>query len=459
MTMNFLCRVSQKMKVFPIILLLFWFGCRFSVAFHPLKYYLYPSNDCRRCNVDLLGVRNQLSWQFQIFAAQDSGQSDDTTVDLTSKPIATSTSVDKGLNLLEISSQFLPQGILVTIVSEVWKFLWTRLMTELAPQSKLGAYVRPSYNFTFSSALADPSTGEGLALEPRRRYQIYVGNPCPWCHRVLLTILVLQLQEDIDVIPLQDNPRKASRGGWILQPAPDAHGNMDLRDIYNYYYFDKGGGYTGRCTAPLLVDTESRQIISNESSDIVRLLIQFYERKQHQLEKSHDSDPEIPASHPRIDLLPAELQTEIDTMNEWIYRLLNNGVYRCGFATTQYGYDMACQDVREGLRLCEEQLQITQNYMCGASFTEVDVRLLPTILRFDGVYGPFFRAGGSHICIRSDYPAIQQWLVRCWKHIPGVRTSIELTDACSSYYRQLFPLNPSGITPYPVTAKDLGLEE
>jgi glutathionyl-hydroquinone reductase len=354
------------------------------------------------------------------------------------------------LNLLEISSQFLPQGILVTVVSEVWKFMWTRLMTELAPQSKLGAYVRPSYNFTFQSSVTESVEG-GLSIDDTKRYRVYVGNPCPWCHRVLLAILVLQLQEDIDVMTVQDNPKKASRGGWILDPAPDADGNKDLRDVYNCFY--DSGSFTGRCTAPLLVDTNSRQIVSNESSDIVRLLIQFYKRKRQQHSMTN-LDP-VP---PLMDLLPSELQTEIDVMNEWIYRLVNNGVYRCGFSTTQYGYDIACQDVREGLQRCETQLQLTQAFMCGSNFTEVDLRLLPTILRFDGVYGPLFRAGGSHLRIKSDYPAMQQWLVRCWTIIPGVRESIDLPDACSSYYRQLFPLNPSGIVPFPVTAQDLGLE-
>jgi glutathionyl-hydroquinone reductase len=373
----------------------------------------------------------------------------------------TVSSVDKGLNVLEISSKFLPQGILVTVVSEVWKFLWTRLMTELAPQSKMGAYVRPSYNFTFPSSAAGSSDG-GLIVDASKRYRVYVGNPCPWCHRVLLTILVLQLQEDIEVVTLQDNPRKASRGGWILHPAPDVHGNMDLRDVYNFFY--DNGSFTGRCTAPLLVDTKQRQIVSNESADIVRLLIQFCERKQQQqlpmeLNKIADDENYHVSAPPLMDLLPTALQSEIDAMNDWIYRLINNGVYRCGFSTTQYGYDIACQDVREGLRRCEAQLQSTQAYMCGAHFTEVDLRLLPTVLRFDGVYGPLFRAGGSHIRIKSDFPALQQWLVQCWTTIPGVRESIDLPDACASYYRQLFPLNPSGIVPFPVSAQELGLEE
>jgi glutathionyl-hydroquinone reductase len=403
-------------------------------------------------------------------------------------PSSTS-SVDKGFNLLEVASKIVPQGIIVTVVSEMWKLLWTRLMVELAPQSKIGAYVRPSYNFSFSTRpLQQDPTDPPLHDDPLSllllsnvdrkynvlsvespRYRVYVGNPCPWCHRVLLAIHVLQLQNDIEVVSLQDNPRQASRGGWILKTAPDVNGNMDLRDVYNYYFDcdnvknpSSQSNYQGRCTAPLLVDMKLRQIISNESSDIVRILISFYERKANQIPISNQE--QIPISNeervrPIVHLLPDDLRAEIDDMNDWIYHLLNNGVYRCGFATTQLAYNMACDDVRKGLQRCEEQLQQTQAYMGGTNFTEADLRLLPTLLRFDGVYGPFFKAGGTHVCIRSDYPAIQQWLYRCWNTIPGVPESINITDACTSYYQQLFPLNPSGIIPYPITAADLGLEE
>jgi putative glutathione S-transferase len=133
-------------------------------------------------------------------------------------------------------------------------------------------------------------------------------------------------------------------------------------------------------------------------------------------------------------------------------------VYRCGFSTSQDAYDRAAQNVREGLRRCEERLGKSR-FLCGDDgITDADLRLLPTILRFDGVYAPLFKAGGTHIKIRADYPNIFRWLRMCWE-MPQVRNSIDLADACSSYYRQLFPLNPGGIIPLVVTARDLGLEE
>ena len=100
-----------------------------------------------------------------------------------------------------------------------------------------------------------------------------------------------------------------------------------------------------------------------------------------------------------IDLVPDELVEQIDNTNNWVYELLNNGCYRCGFSTQQGSYDIASSDVRKGLNRAENILS-QQNYLCGDVFTESDLRLLPTILRFDGAYSPLFRAG---ICIISCY--------------------------------------------------------
>ena len=245
---------------------------------------------------------------------------------------------------------------------------------------------------------------------------------------------------------LEDNPRKASRGGWIFSAAqPDVDFRCrDLRELYETL----SPGYRGRCTAPLLVDKKSRTIVSNESSDIVRIL--------NRVALGGDND----TTTTRINLVPEELRREIDETNEWVYRLLNNGVYRCGFSTTQAAYDAAARDVRDGLEKCQERLT-AHPFLCGAQFTEADLRLLPTILRFDGVYAPLFKAGGAHLrCCGgggTTYSAIFAWLQRCWD-MPAVRESIDLPDACASYYRQLFPLNPGGIVPAPVTARELGLE-
>ena len=240
---------------------------------------------------------------------------------------------------------------------------------------------------------------------------------------------------EVGVTQLVDDPVKASRGGWIFSPNDrDPVANCrDLRELYDLL----SPGYKGRCTAPLLVDTKSRTIVSNESSDIVRML----------------NSATFQSSKERRDLYPLELQKDIDATNDWVYALLGNAVYECGFSTTQSAYDKASAKVRQGLERCEKLLS-TQDYLCGNVFTEADLRLLPTALRFDGVYATLFKA--SQLRIR-DYPALHVWLQRCWR-MPGVKSTIDLADANSSYYKQLFPLNPGGIVPTPVTAASLGLE-
>jgi putative glutathione S-transferase len=327
--------------------------------------------------------------------------------------------VDKGFNLLE--QNWIPQGPIVSTVKTGWKLIWQRMMAELAPQDKTGSYQRPSYQFDNQI-----SAGQDLHL--------YLGEACPWCHRVKLTIKLKGIKS-VTVTELVDDPTKASRGGWIMSSSsPDPiFRAADLRGVYDRL---TPGGFEGRCTAPLLVDKKGKKIICNESSDICRML--------NDLEGEND-----------IDLYPAELAKQIDETNAWLYSELNNGVYQCGFSTSQQAYDEASKKVRKGLERVDEILS-KQDYLCGSQLTESDIRLLPTALRYDAAYAPLFRAGGAHLRVR-DFPYVQAWLRRCWA-LPEVRTSIDLGKATGSYYATLFPLNPGGIVPTSVNAKDLGLE-
>lgn len=280
---------------------------------------------------------------------------------------------------------------------------------------------------------------------------------------------LLSLEENnvLGMTVLVDDPIKASRGGWVFdKPPPQARQIKDLRELYEYL----SPNFKGRCTAPVLVDWKSKQIVSNESSDIVRMLPLL-------------SQANMAKSTSALDLYPADLASKIDETNEWVYRLLNNGVYRCGFSTSQQAYQNACRDVLVGLNRVEDILN-TQPFLCGANITESDIMLLPvssfdlkdltfrsqnsdkkiflcmqkTMLRFDGVYSPLFGAGGKHLRLECDYPSTFQWLKRCWQ-MDGVVESIDIADACSSYYRQLFPLNPGGILPSSPTASSLRLED
>ena len=336
-----------------------------------------------------------------------------------------------GLRLLE----WIPsQKLLVKTGRFTWNTLWKTMLSELAPQSADGAYVRPAPQLG-----TDAAWPADLPLEPGR-YHAYLGNACPWCHRVSIALALRGLLgTTITTTRLDDNPEKASRGGWCFAESdPDPLlGAADLREVYNALT-PGDEDYKGRVTAPLLVDLkDGGRIISNESGDIVRML----------------GGAAFPAAADAAPLCPPELRSQIDEVNAWTYELVNNGVYRAGFCTKQAAYEEAERDVHDGLARAEALLA-SQPYLCGDSVTEADVRLLPTAVRFDGVYASFFRCGRRQI--RSDYPAVGRWMRDMLERTgPGL---FDLADARRSYYSNLFPLNPGGIVPAGPSAADLGLE-
>lgn len=236
------------------------------------------------------------------------------------------------------------------------------LMTELAPQGKDGEYVRPTYSFTDS--LGSPA----FPLE-EGRYHLYVGNACPWCHRLTLAHALRGLsQSQLSYSYAIDDPERASRGGWAFDTmgkggggeagapfADPVFGCRDLREVYDLC----APGYTGRCTAPVLVDVKRRRIVNNESSDLLRFLNLF--------------PPPPGQTHPDVDLFPPSLRPRILEINAWVYPLINNGVYRCGFATSQAAYDRSVRDVFRGLERVEAILT-DQRFLAGDVLTEADVR-------------------------------------------------------------------------------------
>lgn len=340
------------------------------------------------------------------------------------------------VGLHSVHSYQLPsnQGILVKIAQESWKLTYKRLVSELAPQSRTGAYDRPAAQFLGSQSQ--------IVLQDQGRYHLYLGNPCPWCHRVAITYTILGLSCSstepkrsplITMSQLEDDPLVATKGGWIFSsanPDPLFRAN-DLKAVYDLL----SPGYTGKITAPLLIDKKSRKIVSNESKDIVRLL------GSHKFARIAQ-DPLCTDLKSTINLRPKDLSTSIDAKNEWLYKNFNNAVYRSGFATEQGPYDEAVAAVAAALVSIESTLSRSK-FMHGESVTESDIFLLPTVVRFDAIYSVLFKCTGKRI---SDFKHIQRW-VKDMYLFPGVRETFDLKDAARSYYQQMFPLNPSRIIP------------
>jgi len=287
------------------------------------------------------------------------------------------------------------------------------MVSELAPQSKSGDYIRPTYGFQGKLGAPQHPATPG-------RYQLYVGNACPWCHRILLAKVFRNIStSQLPHTELVDDPTKASRGGWVFGMERDEQKDplfrsYDLRALYERC----SPGYTGRCTAPLLIDKETGVIVSNESEDIVRMLneVDFGAAAAAAREERSSTEERV-----NVDLYPPHLQPDIDAANKWIYSGINNGVYRCGFATTQSAYDRAIDDVTESLDRVEKILS-SSRFLLGEKITESDLRLLPTVARFDSVYFPFFKCTNRRV---ENLPNLKGWLQDMYM-IPGVKETLDL---------------------------------
>lgn len=289
--------------------------------------------------------------------------------------------------------------------------MWHLMMSKLAPRSPSGEYIRPESQFRrfIGTDPYPPAAG---------RYRLYVGLGCPWAHRTLVTRALKGLEDAIPITVVSPSPIE---GGWIFQQPEE--GCRTLAELYA----KAQPGYTGRCTVPVLWDTETQAIVNNESSEIIVML---------------NSEFNQFARNPTLDLYPAELQETIDQWNARIYPAVNNGVYRCGFAQTQAAYEKACYELFSTLDEIEAALE-THRYLCGDRVTLADVRLFTTLFRFDIVYYGLFKCNRRRI---QDYKNLGAYL-RDLYQLPRVSETCNLEAIKQEYYGNLFPLNPGGIIP------------
>lgn len=264
---------------------------------------------------------------------------------------------------------------------------------------------------------------DGDFLPETGRYHLYAAWNCPWAHRALLALVSLGLQDAISVSFVA--PRRDERG-WVFKPedgfVDDLFGARALHEIY----VRGNPHYTGRVTVPLLWDKQTEMAVSNESADIVRMLGTAF------------SD----LSETRVNLYPEALRAEIDAWNDRIHTSLNNGVYRAGFAATQPAYDEAVQEVFSTLDLIEERLGETE-YLTGDHFTEADLRLFPTLVRFDVGYYLSFK------CIRNrliDFPNLWAYARKLYAR-PGFAETVRFDVYRRGYSSPNPKRNPHGIAP------------
>jgi len=201
------------------------------------------------------------------------------------------------------------------------------------------------------------------------------------------------------------------------------HGFRSIRQLYLTRHPD----YTGRFTVPVLYDKKTRQIVNNESSEIIRMFNGEFNEF---------------AKHPDIDLYPPSLRTAIDRWNERLYETVNNGVYRCGFARTQEAYEEAFHELFAALDEVEHHLG-SNRYLCGDALTEADIRLFVTIIRFDAVYVTHFKTNKKRII---DYPNLLGWTRDVYQR-PRIAETVNFFHIKQHYFRSHPSINPFGIVP------------
>jgi len=214
-----------------------------------------------------------------------------------------------------------------------------------------------------------------------------------------------------------------------------------LRDLY----FHADPNYGGRFTVPVLWDKKLETIVSNESSEIIRMLYSEF-------------DEFLPDDKRGAILYPENLRKEIDAVNEWTYDNINNGVYKCGLAKTQSAYHTAVTSLFSHLDRVETHLSTTPGpYYFGSSITEADIRLYVTIVRFDPVYVSLFKTNKG--MIRFQYPHIHRWARNLYWHVGAFKDTTSFDHIKGHYFMSLLMLNPSGVVPEGPVPDILPLDE
>ncbi len=278
-------------------------------------------------------------------------------------------------------------------------------------------------NWVTADGAPGPS-GEGGFRAEKGRYRLYVSLACPWAHRTLIMRALKGLEDAIDVSVVHWRMRE---GGWNFHEGPGviADPEIDAEFMHQIYTLAKPD-YSGRVTVPVLWDKERRMIVSNESSEIIRMLGAAFDG--------------IGAREG--DYYPQTLRAEIDAVNERVYDTVNNGVYKSGFASSQEAYEEAVKPLIESLDWLENRLT-NQRYLLGASMTEADIRLFTTLIRFDPVYHGHFKCNWRRI---ADYPALWAY-TRDLYQTPGVAGTVNLDHIKRHYYQSHPGVNPTGVVP------------
>lgn len=252
------------------------------------------------------------------------------------------------------------------------------------------------------------------------RYHLFVSLACPWAHRTLIFRKLKGLESHIGVTVVE--PHMLSNGWEFAQGGDDLYGFSYLYQLY----LKANPDYTGRVTVPVLWDKQEETVVNNESSEIIR----FFNEAFNDLTEDEQ------------DFYPEHLRVAIDRINDKVYHNINNGVYRCGFATTQPAYEKAYVTLFDTLDEVESILG-RQRYLAGDQITEADWRLFTTLVRFDAVYYGHFKTNRHRI---ADFPHLANYLRELYQY-PGIAETVDFSHIKEHYYYSHDTINPTRIVP------------
>ncbi|UWQ75046.1 glutathione S-transferase family protein [Leisingera sp. M658] len=279
-------------------------------------------------------------------------------------------------------------------------------------------------NWITADGSAGPS-GKGGFPAASGRYHLFVSLACPWAHRTLIFRKLKGLEDHISVSVV--HPDMLGEGWTFDRDDHGATGDTLFGSSHMHQIYTRAdAGYTGRVTVPVLWDKEQETIVSNESAEIIRMLNSAFNG----------------ITGNTGDYWPEELREPIEAVNARIYSTINNGVYKCGFATTQQAYDTAVEPLFESLDWLEDLLS-QHRYLLGDRVTEADWRLFTTLLRFDPVYHVHFKCNRKRL---ADYPNLWAYTRELYQW-PGVAETVGMQHIVRHYYYSHDTINPHRIIP------------
>jgi len=275
------------------------------------------------------------------------------------------------------------------------------------------------------------------------RYRLYVAPACPWACRCWLTLTLKGLEGVVAVTLTGDRlanisfepPWDAYHGWDFTAASEEPHGFAFIDELYEhaspgYRASHEDVGKRPCYSVPVLFCELTQSIVSTESAEIIEML-----------NSEFNALPET--KRPLLDLSPPTLKQSIDSVNAIVYPSINDGVYRCGFATSQEAYESAYEAHWKGMDEVEELLS-TQRFLCGDVLTLADVRLFPSLVRYDAVYYSHFKTSRS--TLRHDMPNLHRFLRDVYR-LPGVASTVRVERCKGHYYESQRMVNPSGVVP------------